>query len=100
MKKLKYHDKGIEIIDASKDIQYFDNKLGMIEGFVYICDNARYPKRVAEKIGEFISLGHARLSFVNYEFEKGKYFVYLNFKGNFYIYKEDKSWDPSKRCRS
>jgi len=98
MKKFKYKDKGIEIIET--EIQFFSNDLGNIEGFIYICDNARYPKRVAVKIGGFISLGDAYLNCVKYKFEKGKYFVYLNFKGNFYIYKEDKSWDPSKRCRS
>ncbi len=98
MKKFKYHDKIIEIVGDK--IYSFSNNLGKISAAVYICDNERYPKRIAKKIGEFVSLGHARLGFIDYIFEKGKYFVYLNFKGNFYIYKEDKTIDFSKRCRS
>ena len=105
MKKIPYIDLGIEIVLEEEDngdvIKFFSNELEKrIKAFVYICDNARYPKRIAVKIGEFNSLGNAYLNCSKYVFEKGRWFVYLNFKGNFYIYKEDLLWDPSKRCRS
>lgn len=93
MKKLPYNDFGIEIItdETNGDIvQFFSNgnENTKTQGFIYICDSARYPKRVAKKIGEFESDGNTYLNGLNYKFEKGKWIVYLNFKGNFYIYKE------------
>ena len=86
MKKFNYYDKGIKIINDN--IQYFDNEVGLINGFVYICDSARYPKRVGKKVGEFLSNGNTYLNCNKFVFEKGKWIVYLNFKGNFYIYKD------------
>jgi hypothetical protein len=92
MKKFTYNDYGIEIITDQLDgdiVYYFNNGIesNKTNGFIYICDNARYPKRVAKKIGEFESNGTTYLKLNNYIFEKGKWIVYLNFKGNFYIYK-------------
>ena len=93
MKKLKYYDYGIEIINDESNgdiVQFFSNKLDkIINVFVYICDSARYPKRVAKKVGEFLSNGDTYLNCNKFVFEKGKWIVYLNFKGNFYIYKDN-----------
>lgn len=91
MKKFEYNDYGIEIItDVPKGdiIKFFSNKIETrLKAFVYICDNSRYPKRVGIKIGEFESNGSTYLNFNKYIFEKGKFDVYLNPKGNFFIVK-------------
>jgi hypothetical protein len=104
MKKIPYNDYLIQIVtdEEESDIvkQFFNGiESNKTKGFIYICDNSRYPKRVAKKIGEFYSNGNTTLNFNDYMFEKGKWIVYLNSKGNFYIYL-DKPEDFSKRCRS
>ena len=96
-----YCDMGsMKILFENSGSCFFSNDIGDIEARVYIFKDEvelRKKRKIALKfVGHFTSFGTAYLMRYDcdnegkiYNFKQGRYFVELDDKGNFYIWKED-----------